>query len=113
MRYGIVGSRTFTDYAKLCDILIPQVGYITQIISGGARGADTLGKNFAMEHNIPLTEFLPNYDKFGKKAPFVRNKEIVHHSDIIYAFWNGVSTGTQHTLDYAEKRGVKSIVIIF
>ena len=113
MRYGIVGSRSFTDYAKLCDVLKPQVGYITQIISGGARGADTLGKNFAMEHNIPLTEFFPNYDKFRKKAPFVRNKEIVKNSDIIYAFWDGKSPGTAHTLDYAEKCGVKSIVILF
>ena len=113
MRYGVIGSRTFLDYAGLCGVLDPQKKYITQIISGGAKGADFLGARWAKENNKTLVEFLPNYALYGKKAPFIRNKLIVDSSDIIIAFWNGQSRGTAHALNYAKAQGIKSIVYSF
>ena len=58
----------------------------TLIISGGAKGADTLAKRYAAENNIPMKEFLPNWDTFGKSAGYLRNKEIVENCDGLVAF---------------------------
>lgn len=85
--------------------------YISQIVSGGAIGADTLAARYAQENSLPLVEFFPCYTKYGKKAPFVRNKQIVQSSDIIIAFWDMKSTGTAHSLNYAKQLKKKSIVV--
>lgn len=111
MNYGIIGSRTFSDYKLLSDVLDKH--YITRIISGGARGADSLAARYAKEHSIQLTEYLPDYNKYGKKAPFVRNKLIVRDSEIIIAFWDLKSNGTKHSLDYAKTLNIKTITIQF
>ena len=111
MRYGIIGSRSFLNYDLLKSVLVRH--NISQIISGGAIGADSLAATFSKENDIPLVEYLPDYKKYGKKAPFVRNKLIVNSSDIIIAFWDLTSTGTKHSLDYAKSKKIRSIVVDF
>lgn len=97
MRLAIVGSRSLTvnieDY-------IPKDN-IELIISGGAKGIDTLAEKYADENNIPKLIILPNYKKYGKNAPLIRNREIVDSADKILAIWDGYSSGTKHTIDYA------------
>jgi hypothetical protein len=114
MRVAVVGSRGFSDYVLLSKTLAPLE--ITQIVSGGAIGADILGARYANENNIPLLEFIPVWYKNGvydNSAGFKRNKDIVNASDIVYAFWDGVSKGTKSTIDFAKKIGVKSVVILY
>jgi len=82
-------------------------------VSGGARGVDTLAEKYADKNDIPKLIFLPDYAKYGKIAPLIRNKKIVDNSDIIIAFWDGVSRGTKFTIDYAKAQGKKVIVYIF
>lgn len=82
------------------------------IISGGAKGADTLARQFANEHNLELIEFIPDYKKYGRTAPLLRNKLIVEACDCLLAFWDGKSKGTKATLDYAEKLGKPVTVVI-
>ena len=67
--------------------------------------ADTYAKEFATAHNLKLIEFLPEYDKYGKSAPLVRNRLIVDNCDAVLAFWDGKSRGTKYTLDYANQMG--------
>lgn len=112
MKYGIIGSRSFLDYDYVCSVLDPQLQFITKIVSGGAVGADSLGAMYAADNNIELTVYLPDWKKYGKSAGFRRNKDIVRDSDIIIAFWDGISNGTKHSLDYAKSIGVKSLVHI-
>ena len=81
------------------------------IVSGGARGADTYAKEFAIKHNLKLIEFLPDYEKYGRKAPLVRNKLIVENCDCLIAFWDGKSRGTKYTLDYATKLGKPTKIV--
>lgn len=81
------------------------------IVSGGARGADTLAKEYAVRNDIPLIEFLPEYDRYGRRAPLMRNIQIVDNCDFLLAFWNGTSRGTGFTIDYAIKRGVPYKVV--
>ena len=50
MKLIIAGSRTFTDYQLLCQVLAPERHRITQVLTGGARGADQLGYRWAWKH---------------------------------------------------------------
>ncbi len=103
MKLAIVGSRDFDDYEFLKKMI--QYHPCTQIISGGARGADTLAKRYAVEHGIPLREFIPDWDTFGKSAGFRRNEQIVKACDELVALWDGISRGTKHSIDLADKAG--------
>ena len=75
------------------------------IVSGGAKGIDTYAKDFAIENNINLLEFLPEYGKYGRQAPILRNIKIVENADSVLAFWDGKSPGTKFTIEYAKKKG--------
>ena len=99
MNIGIIGSRTFLDYQTLKSVITGfNVKEIDNIISGGAKGADSLGKKFANEYNIGLIEFLPDWS-IGRRAGFVRNRNIIKKSDFVFVFWDGSSWGTKNSID--------------
>lgn len=107
MKLAIIGSRNCPPID-----IEAQLKYIPDtIVSGGARGADSYARDFAQKHNLNLIEFLPEYDKYGKGAPLIRNKLIVEACDCLMAFWDGKSRGTKFTLDYARQLG-KPIKIV-
>ena len=83
--WGVVGSRSFNDYSLLKIVLDNNRPDI--IVSGGASGTDSMARRYAQENSIKLVEHLPDYDKFGKGAPLLRNKSIVKDSDHVIAFW--------------------------
>ena len=102
MRLAIIGSRTCPPIGIASYLpFVPDT-----IVSGGAKGADTYAKEYAIKNNIPIIEFLPDYRKYGRKAPLMRNLQIVDNCDFLLAFWDGISRGTKFTIDYAEKHGV-------
>lgn len=107
MRAAIIGSRGLTvDLSKY----LPE--NITEIISGGARGIDACAKEYAIAHNIKLTEFLPEYEKYGRSAPLKRNITIIKNADIVFAFWDGKSRGTKFVIDNCRQMGVDLRVYI-
>ena len=98
MKIAVVGSRNIAvnnigKYIPNCD----------EIISGGAVGIDTCAAKYAQENGIKLTVIVPQYERYGRAAPIVRNKEIVDYADKIIAFWDGNSRGTLSVIKYAEK----------
>lgn len=101
MKLAIVGSRTFDDYGMLIKFIRENydIDSITHIISGGARGADTLGERFADEFNKEKTIFPAEWKKYGKKAGFLRNVDIIKNCDECVCFWDGESHGTKHDID--------------
>lgn len=103
LRLGVVGSRTFSSYSFLCSVL--NLFDIQNIVSGGAKGADSLAAQYARENNIALIEHLPDWNQFGKSAGFIRNQKIIDDSDEIIAFWDGLSKGTKHSIDLAQNVG--------
>ena len=109
MKLAIIGSRTCPQINIGIHLkCIPDI-----IVSGGARCADTYAREFAKKKGLKLTEYFPNYEKYGKGAPLKRNKLIVDECDCVLAFWDGQSHGTKFTLDYAkEKRKPIKIVQI-
>ena len=102
MRVAIIGSRSIRA-VNLEHFVPPEA---TVILSGGAEGVDQLAAAYAKRHNLPLTEFLPDYPHFGRSAPLVRNRQIVEHADLVLAFWDGRSRGTRYTVRYAKAMGV-------
>lgn len=75
------------------------------MVSGGAWGVDTVAEQEARSLLIPVQVYKPHYDRFGSRAPLVRNEEIVNDCDRLVAFWDGKSTGTMHTVNLARKAG--------
>lgn len=112
MKLAIIGSRSFDDYnllKQICDKIHTKY-VITEIVSGGAKGADLLGERFANEYAIKTNIFIPDWNRHGKSAGFIRNNDIVNHSDLVLAFWDGVSKGTNHSINIAKKTN-KPIII--
>ena len=57
-------------------------------------------------YGIPLKEFLPDYERFGRSAPLKRNLEIIAYADVVLAFWDGQSRGTKYVIDHCRKQRV-------
>ena len=110
MKVGIVGSRGFTDYKKVCDELV-QIENIDVIVSGGARGADSLGDKWAKDNNIETLIFKPDWKKYGKRAGYIRNEDIIKNSDYVIAFWDGMSKGTKSSIDLCQRFGIKLKIV--
>ncbi|MCH5195585.1 MAG: DUF2493 domain-containing protein [Oscillospiraceae bacterium] len=104
MKVAVVGSRSLTvkDLGKY----LPE--NTTEIISGGAAGIDRCAWKYALSHGIKLTEFRPDYARYGRKAaPLKRNITIIESADIVLAFWNGSSNGTKFVIESCERMGVE------
>lgn len=122
IRIIVAGGRNFNDYALLKSELTE---YITGldivdlsqviIISGTARGADTLGEHFAYDYGIDIRRFPAKWDELGKSAGIIRNCEMVNYAGqatgVLFAFWDGKSRGTKHMITCAKKRGLEVHVV--
>ena len=100
MKVAIIGSRglQIEDFSPY----LPQE--VTEIVSGGARGIDQCARCYAQEKGLKLTEFLPDYEQFGRAAPLRRNLTIIEHADLVLAFWDGTSRGTKFVIDRCRER---------
>lgn len=106
----VAGSRGFKDYLTLESTLLDLAKglYANQalsIVSGMAKGADSLAVRFAKEHGVQLYERPANWDKYGKAAGYRRNTEMGNFADGLLVFWDGESRGTKHMIDYMESLG--------
>ena len=123
LRVIIAGSRDFNDYELLKKSAIEIITKktmlpdLTRIISGGARGADTLGERFANEMGLEISRFIPDWDGLGKRAGYVRNAEMAKFAvedgnyGVLIAFWDGQSRGTKHMIDLAKRYGLEVHVV--
>lgn len=107
MKVAVIGSRGLV--ISNLEEYLPEG--VTEIISGGARGVDTSAREYAHAHDIKLTEFLPEYDKYGRVAPLKRNITIIEHADLVFAFWDGKSKGTRFVIESCERMGVEVRVV--
>jgi len=84
----------------------------TIILSGQAQGVDLLGEKWATEHGIPLEYYPADWNKYGKQAGYIRNKEMVEHAEALIAVWDGESKGTKMTIDLARKKNLETFIVI-
>lgn len=106
MKAAVIGSRNII-INNLQEYVPPGV---TEIVSGGAKGVDSCARTYAAEHNKKLTEFLPDYARYGKAAPLKRNIEIINYADVVIAFWDGHSRGTKYVIDHCKAMDKKIFI---
>jgi hypothetical protein len=106
----VAGSRTFNNYNFLkekLNHLLQNVNEEIEIVSGTAKGADTLGEKYALEFGFKIKYFKPNWTDFGKVAGFLRNTEMAKYSDACVVFWKNKSNGSKHMIDQAKNFNLK------
>lgn len=110
MKVIIAGSRNFKDYQKLkkeCNLLLQHQKNI-EIVSGDHyKGADKLGIQYAIEKGFSLIKFPAKWNKFGKAAGPIRNKQMTNYADVLIAFWDGKSRGTASIIRFAKNKGLQ------
>ncbi len=107
MKIAVIGSRGL----KIDNLEAYLPNGVTEIISGGAKGVDTSAREFAVEHRLKLTEFLPDYKRYGHVSPLKRNITIIENADLVLAFWDDVSRGTKYVIDNCRERDIPIKVI--
>jgi len=128
VKVAIIGSRDFNDLEYMIETLKPYENKITKVISGGAKGADTIAEQWAKHRTIPFQEYTAkwndvegkpkyqigenSYGKYWKWAGHSRNTTMAEECDCCVAFWDGKSTGTAHMIKEC-KRLNKPLKIIY
>ena len=114
MKVIVAGSRNFNNYKLLKEKLDKiKEKYTIEIVSGGANGADKFGEQYSKENNLKVHLFPADWNKFGKSAGYLRNRDMAKFGDILIAFWDGKSKGTQHMIELAKMYKLKIAVIRF
>ena len=103
MKVIIAGSRTISSIACIVNA-VDQSGFdITEVVSGMARGVDSLAIDFANLNIIPVHKFPADWNKYGKSAGYIRNQQMAEFADALIAIWDGQSKGTKHMIDIMQK----------
>ena len=133
MKILVCGSRDFEDYPLLKkvinDLMFGRDGYLKldtieglTIISGGAKGADLLVEKYIKEGDFFPSDksrifneiHLPDWDKYGKRAGMIRNQKMIDEKpNLVIAFWDGVSRGTENTISLAKKNKIQTLIVYF
>jgi hypothetical protein len=117
MRILVCGSRSWTDKDRVRQELGPyenlqNTGVQITIVHGGARGADKLAGEIAKEYGFDVEVFPAKWGQHGISAGLIRNIEMLETSpDVVIAFWDGMSKGTNNTITEAKKRFITTIVV--
>jgi YspA, cpYpsA-related SLOG family len=106
---AVVGSRDFPDLDRV-RLFIQGLSPQTIIVSGGARGVDRCAAHAARARGLRVIELFADWQRFGRRAGYLRNELIVRRCGRMVAFWDGSSPGTRHSIDLARKLG-RSVVI--
>lgn len=112
----IAGGRDFSDYELLkgrCNFFLSEKMKSHQIVivSGHAKGADALGERYATERGLRCDAHPADWEKYGRSAGYIRNREMADAADALIAFWDGSSRGTAHMISYAKAKGLKVAVV--
>lgn len=110
MKVIIAGGRDITDYNLVFKAYIASGYTATEIVSGGARGVDTLGEQLAKSTSIALKVFPADWDRHGKRAGHIRNAQMADYADALIAIWDGVSKGTGNMIQQAQRKKLQVFV---
>jgi hypothetical protein len=120
IRLIVAGSRTWGDRERLehcLDVLTSNLdrGRL-EVVSGCARGPDTMGAGWARRRGVAVKEMPADWDAEGKAAGFRRNTRMAEYAkdgerSLLVAFWDGQSRGTRHVLAEAERLGLEVRVV--
>jgi predicted double-glycine peptidase len=107
MKTIIAGSRDFNHLSSVA-YCIKQSGFnITEVVSGGCKGVDLLGEEWAKKNKIPIKRFPAAWDEHGKAAGPIRNQQMAEYADALIAIVAPNSKGTRDMLNKANKHDLK------
>lgn len=113
----IAGSRNFSDKEllyKTVDRILSCINDDIEIVSGHCRGADILGEQYAIDHNLKYITFPADWKSYGKSAGYYRNMQMAEYAGkngILIAFPINESKGTNMMIKIAKNKGLTSFVI--
>lgn len=119
MKLIIAGTRTFDNYKLLEETIKPallgisHLEDIDEIVSGCCKGADKLGERFAELLNIKPTKFPADWDKYGKSAGIIRNRQMAEYADAAVVFWDAHSKGSLNMIQTMRDLGKPVYVVIY
>lgn len=106
MKTVIAGCRDFNDYEMAKQFISELPFKITEVVSGGATGADALGERFAKENGIPIRLFPADWKTHKKAAGPIRNRLMAQYADQVVVFWDHKSRGTKNMIEEATKQSL-------
>lgn len=106
----IAGTREIHDFRLVTYVINSSKLNIRKVISGKARGVDTLGELWATERSIPIDDFPAKWNKSGRMAGIVRNTEMAKVATALIAVWDGRSKGTDDMIKKATSAGLHVFV---
>ena len=112
MRLIIAGSRcapTGLDAIEKLNRHLAALGWDqpTAVLCGTAAGGDELGRLWAEGVGVPVEEYPADWGNLGRKAGYVRNRQMAGHATHLFAIWDGESNGTRHMVDIARRLGLE------
>ena len=107
----IAGCRNFQDDRIFRSIMEKLTIAPDEIVCGMAKGADEMGRQWAIANGIPVKEFPPDWDAYGNAAGPIRNKAMAEYGTHLLAFWDGKSRGTAGMIDLAKRHDLKVKVV--
>jgi predicted Rossmann fold nucleotide-binding protein DprA/Smf involved in DNA uptake len=106
MKTIIAGCRDVNDYNAVVEAVRDSEFQITEVVSGKAAGVDTLGERWAQENGIPVKEFPADWDRYGKRAGPIRNRQMAEYAEALIAVWDEKSAGTMNMISIAMDLGL-------
>ncbi|MBE6738861.1 MAG: DUF2493 domain-containing protein [Ruminococcaceae bacterium] len=107
-RVVIAGCRDYNNYdeAKLyIDFCLSNIRRENDIVivSGCASGADAIGERYARQNGFKVEKYPANWEKYGRGAGPIRNKQMAQACDYVICFWDGKSRGTKSMIEFARE----------
>lgn len=112
MRTIIAGGRDYQFTQEDIAVLNALRSRITEVVCGGASGADECGRQWAIANNIPVKMFPADWTKYGKSAGPRRNRQMAEYGEWLILFWDGVSAGSKNMRDVAQELGLAVTVYL-
>lgn len=124
MKVIIAGPRRFFDYDKVVEAIEASTFKITEVVSGAAKGVDSLGERWAKENGVPISQFKPlwndievpgaivaenKFGKYNKRAGIDRNVKMAEYAEALIAI-DGDTAGTGHMISTAQEKGLNVYV---
>jgi len=103
MKIVIAGSRTITNYDEVLTAIKGSPFVITEVVSGRARGVDSLGEYYAKQNNLACSYFPADWNTHGRRAGPIRNAEMARYADAAIIVWDGVSTGSANMIENMKR----------
>lgn len=107
MKLAIIGSRDLPGSPETVATAIAQHNLApTAVLCGEARGPDAWGRLWAEQRGIPVISYPADWERYGRSAGMIRNREMIAAADAVLALWDGVSKGTRDAISLARRRGI-------